>query len=115
MKSEPIFETTANKGFKITFSKGLSISVQWGGGNYCQRRNTLSSLHDELKTPFIRSNSAEIAIWDSEGKWYNFNGNQPIVGWCQPEEVAYYIMFTSLSSNFDQLKTFIEEWNTNIT
>jgi hypothetical protein len=95
----------------MTFPKGLTISVQWGGGNYCQRRNTLATLNDEMNTPFVRSTSAEIAIIDSEGNFFNFIGGQPISGWCTPEEVAYYIMFTSLSINFDQLSTFINEWN----
>ena len=29
------FVSTMRKGFRITFENGLTVSVQWGAGNYC--------------------------------------------------------------------------------
>ena len=29
--------STLNKGFQLTFENGLTISVQFGSGNYCER------------------------------------------------------------------------------
>ena len=33
------FNSTHNKGFRMTFENGFSISVQWGPGNYCERKD----------------------------------------------------------------------------
>ena len=33
------FETTMNKGFMMKFDNGFKISVQWGTGNYCTRKD----------------------------------------------------------------------------
>jgi len=30
------FRITHNKGFHITFPNGLTLSTQFGGGNYCE-------------------------------------------------------------------------------
>ena len=32
------FGTMKNKGFHITFNNGLTISVQFGAGNYCSNK-----------------------------------------------------------------------------
>jgi hypothetical protein len=29
------FNSTSNKGFNMTFANGITASVQWGAGNYC--------------------------------------------------------------------------------
>lgn len=29
------FNSTSNKGFNMTFANGITASVQWGTGNYC--------------------------------------------------------------------------------
>ena len=36
--SKSKFVSTHNKGFQMTFENGFRISVQWGIGNYCQRK-----------------------------------------------------------------------------
>ena len=42
-----MFKITDGKGFHITFKNGVTVSVQFGYGNY----------------------DAEIAIWNKQGKW----------------------------------------------
>ena len=66
------------EGFTMTFKNGLTISVQFGIGNYSSRdRNDVAE-------------SAEIAIWDENQNWYDFGGDR-VKGWCSPDEVADWI------------------------
>jgi hypothetical protein len=63
-----VFKITDGKGFHITFENGWTVSVQWGSGNYCDNysrpysENTLCGAEG--------SQTAEIAAWDANGKWY---------------------------------------------
>ncbi len=67
-------------GFSMTFENGNTISIQFGFGNYCDNRNESNS----------ESKDAEVAIWNNEGKWYQFEGNQ-VKGCCTPDEVAKWV------------------------
>lgn len=75
-----------NKGFSITFKNGLTISVQFGIGNYC--------------TP---EKSAEIAIWDNLDNWYTFAQNRNCEGWTSPEEVASWIDAVSKAKDINSI------------
>lgn len=77
-------KTQIASGFRMTFSNGNTISVQFGIGNYCENR-------DESKTS---SKNAEIAIWNKENVWYNF-GSDEVKGWCDADEVARWINFAA--------------------
>ena len=66
------------EGFTMTFDNKLTISVQFGLGNYCSRNEDDKAV------------SAEIAIWDENRKWYDF-GNDEVKGWCSADEVADWI------------------------
>ena len=57
------FNSTHNKGFQMTFDNGFRLSVQWGVGNYCQRKSDLQ-FGDEMKGNFWESTSAEIAVFN---------------------------------------------------
>ena len=87
-----MFKSTRNKGFQMTFQNGMTISVQFGASNYCERKNMTTIYKDEMDatTPIISSSDAEIAIWDKEGKWYNF-GSDEVKGWVSPDEVVFWI------------------------
>jgi hypothetical protein len=80
------YKSEYNNGFHITFKNGLTISVQFGKGNYC--------------TP---SRSAEIAIWDNDNQDYNF-GNDMVKGWLSPEEIAAWIYAVSTATNLTTIK-----------
>lgn len=69
-------------GFHLTFENGNTISVRFGFGNYCNNRNQSKS----------KSNTAEIAIWNTNGDWHVFD-NDTVKGWCSPDEVAEWIQF----------------------
>ena len=74
------------KGFQMTFENGNTISVMFGEGNYCSKST--------FKDGATKSNSAEIAIWNKEGNWFDF-GDNTVKGWCTPDEVATFIQLAS--------------------
>ena len=78
--------TGAAKGFQMTFENGNTISVMFGKGNYC---NT-----PEFEKDRTSNKTAEVAIWDKNGNWYNF-GNDTVKGWCNSNEVAEFIQFAA--------------------
>lgn len=82
--------STQNKGFQMKFENGLTISVQFGTMNYCERRKFDLDYLSEMKTDIVQSADAEIAIWDENDNWFNF-GTDQVKGWCSPDEVADWI------------------------
>lgn len=62
-----MFKVTDGKGFHIEFENGITVSVQFGAGNYCQNYNSRETV---LQTGGnMTSMDAEVAIWDKEGNW----------------------------------------------
>ena len=61
------FGVNSNKGFHITFPNGITLSTQFGGGNYCE--NYDYPIGEEIKANQMNSDDAEIAIWNKSGKW----------------------------------------------
>ena len=72
----------------MTFENGWTISVQWGYGNYCD--NNTYYVSDFENTKDLESTTAEIAMWDKDGKWFDF-GNDTVKGYCSANEVAEWI------------------------
>lgn len=58
-------KTTDNKGIYIIHDDGLTFSIQFGAGNYCEN----------YEKPFVtnrpdrESKDCEVAVWDREGNW----------------------------------------------
>lgn len=99
-----MFRSTRNSGFQMTFKNRITISVQFSTGSYCERRNLNAPIQNEMKMDRVESNSAEIAIWDKEGTWFSFGYDQ-VKGWVEPDEVAMWITFCKMATDFDDLKT----------
>jgi hypothetical protein len=89
------------KGFNMTFENGLTVSVQWGVGNYCD--NQFPPDMDFSYKEDAKSTTAEVAVWNFDGVWANaadfletskvkFDpmGGDP-VGWLSADEVAKLI------------------------
>lgn len=55
-----MFAITDNKGFAVTFASGVTVSVQFGGGNYCERRD--EEIGGDRGKYRVASGDAEIAI-----------------------------------------------------
>lgn len=72
-----MFRSTNNHGFQLTFNNGNTISVQFGAFNYCSRRDCHNfDLQADLKTEYVESETAEVAIFNSKtGYWYQFESD----------------------------------------
>ena len=81
-----MFRINDNKGFQITFANGWTISVQIGLGNYHTNRD-LNSLDFKTSVP---TPTAEIAAWDKDEKWYEFE-NDTVKGWVSPNELLEFM------------------------
>lgn len=71
-------------GICMTFENGNTVSIQFGYGNYSSNRVESKS----------ETQTAEIAMWNKDNKWYTFKSeNDHVLGWQTSDEVAYWIDF----------------------
>lgn len=63
-----MFKITGCKGFHMEFENGITVSVQFGYGNYCDNYDSIGDMGNEKEVQ-IQSNTAEVAIWDNNNKW----------------------------------------------
>ena len=90
------FVSTMRKGFRITFENGLTASVQWGAGNYCDNRIPedcdFSCSKDAIST------TAEVTV--SHGREFldaedflpeGCSSDGTVAGWLTPEQVLYFL------------------------
>lgn len=103
-----MIKSTKNKGFHMTFKNGITISVQFGYTNYCSRKSEYpfdsSKLEeqDEMRQHIIESETAEVAIWDKEGKWFKFE-TDTVKGWVDANTVAQWINIASSAHDMKHL------------
>ena len=65
-----MFNTVSKKGFQVTFDNGLTVSVMFGAGNYCERRDSDLEVGETVKVwSQHKSSDAEIAVIDSDGNF----------------------------------------------
>jgi hypothetical protein len=85
-----MFKITNGKGVNIKFDNGYAISIQWGPFNYCE--NYVSSTGaTEVEAGERGSVTAEIAIFDPDGEFYQPEGEDwgdDVHGYCN---VAYVL------------------------
>jgi len=82
------FKSQERPGFQMTFKNGWTISVQWHIGAYCERKQVLVGYTEDKKP--AESINAEIAAWDKDGNWYQFEHDQ-VLGWQTADEVADFM------------------------
>ena len=59
-----VFRITGGKGFHVTFENGYTVSVQFGGGNYCDNYDmAIGTERNRSK----ESSTAECAVWAENG------------------------------------------------
>jgi len=80
------FKICDQKGFHITFENGWTVSVQFGRGNYCDNYN-----HEGYDGPVPQSSDAEIAAWDSDNKWFEFEGGNTVDGNVSPAALLAFM------------------------
>jgi hypothetical protein len=86
---------TGGKGFQMTFENGVTISVQFGWGNYHDNREMFPGpdyAETDRRIGEAGSPNAEIAIWNAEDVWFNFGGDT-VAGWVEPDDIAKWIAF----------------------
>jgi len=102
------FKITDHKGFHITFKNGITVSTQFGPGNYCENREMSYSKPKESMT--LKSRNAEIAIFDSDGTWFTRfcpfikNGDDDVDGWVTPEKLLDVLRWSE-ELHQDEIKT----------
>lgn len=86
-----MFKITQNKGFQITFSNGYTVSVQFGVGNYCDKKGS-GNYNEERMYDVWESPDAEVAVWDKDGNWVRpADMDDDVKGYLTPDEVAEII------------------------
>ena len=88
------FVSTMRKGFHMTFENGLTVSVQWGAGNYCD--NHFPEDGDFSLSKDAKSDTAEIAVFGADGEFinpqiffpYQISNDGEVAGWLTPAQVA---------------------------
>jgi hypothetical protein len=73
-----MFASNTETGFRITFANGWAVSVQWGGGYYCDHRDKTYGWHGDSRT-------AEVGVWKGDSR------DIDVMGWQTPEQVAAII------------------------
>mgnify|MGYP001577526200 CR=1 FL=1 len=102
------FAITGSKGFHITFKNGVTVSVQFGGGSYCQNHDNLGLIGKEHELKVLESVNAEVAIWGKGGAWITKefcpNSNDDVLGWQTPEQVLEALNWANqLKESLDEL------------
>ena len=69
------FVSTMRKGFQMTFENGLTASVQWGAGNYCD--NHFPKDMDFSFNKDAQSNTAEVAVFNKQRNFIDANDFVP--------------------------------------
>jgi hypothetical protein len=90
--SDTGFQSTMNKGFRITFDNGWAVSVQWGSFNYCEHHNGATPFGVEMRTNIWHSRNAEVAVFNNRGEMVAIDGgHDPVIGYQTPDDVARII------------------------
>lgn len=91
------FVSTMRKGFRMTFENGLTASVQWGAGNYCDNH-----FPEDMDFSFKKdasSDTAEIAVFDKTGNFldpqdffsYEISSDGEVAGYLTPAQVVEFL------------------------
>lgn len=86
------FISMRRSGFHMTFPNGLTVSVQWGAGCYCDNHDNWDFTHSKD----TESDTAEIAVLDSQEEFidpqqffdYEINNDGMVAGYLTPSQVV---------------------------
>lgn len=93
------FRITNKSGFHITFKNGITVSIQFGNGNYCR---DYPNNWDYMKTPLNEfemrqiSEDAEVAVFSPSGDMIinQFDKKESVVaGFYTPEQVLKLLVW----------------------
>ena len=95
-----MFGSTYNRGFHMTFANGITISVQFGHGNYCERNEFNPNVNADMENDATQSKNAEVAVWRGDMEWvtkeaysdtFGESLSDDVEGYETPERVAELI------------------------
>lgn len=91
-----MFAITGHKGFQITFQNGVTISVQFGPGNYTDQDIRDARFDLPKSKERWEAKTAEVAILLPNGDFYDiplepYNSDGTVVGWATVEDVCALI------------------------
>ena len=101
------FVSTFNKGFNMSFENGISISVQWGVGNYCDRKDGCD-YSESMNGEFWEATSAEIMITSNSDENVVLDNGDVVAGWLSTDTVAKLIHMCSTARNTKHLNEMLE-------
>jgi hypothetical protein len=81
-----MFRIVDAKGYQMRFTNGYTVSVQWGPGNYCDRRN--EAYDTQYTEPMWTSNTAEVAVIAPDGTFLKFFSDDEVRGYVQADDVV---------------------------
>jgi len=61
-------------GFRLTLDNGFTVSVQFGSLHFCSNKN-----RTDIDLRNVKSPDAEVAVWDSDGKFVTLNKCQTAI------------------------------------
>lgn len=103
------FVSICCKGFHMTFENGLTASVQWGAGNYCD--NHFPEDMDFSYSKDAQSNTAEVAVFKGN-RFLKANDFVPeecrgcdiVCGYMTPEQVVDFLYAVKNATFAEYLK-----------
>ena len=84
-----MFRITHHRGFQIKFENGWTVSVQFGGGMYCQNYDL--PIGSEEKTQMLESEDAEIAAFGNDGHLLELSNGDSVKGHVGPNELLKFM------------------------
>ena len=87
-----MFTSTMNEGFHMKLPNGVTVSVQWGSGNYCSRRNV-----PDISDKIWDSETAEVMAWSKESpagirvKGVEYDSSDVVIGHLDVTQVIDFI------------------------
>ena len=100
------FEISNQKGFQITYKNGYTVSVQFGGGNYCTNRDLPIEDYGKSVPP---SDTAETALMTKDG-FVSYQGDD-VQGYMSPSEVLKLMVHAESLPIYDELAAFVSGQN----
>jgi len=98
-----MFSIVFNKGFHVEFENGYSVSVQFGGGNYCENRWLLGGGDYNLGDSVPESKTAETALMvGPDNDFVEYKGRE-VQGYQNAKDVLELLVYAeSLPNSEDQ-------------
>lgn len=87
-----MFQSCYNRGFKMKFQNGWTVSVQFGTGNYCERQDYSKGIDSDCAAPLVISHDAEIAVWRGKLDMIRI-GNDHVAGHVSADQAARVIAY----------------------